>query len=151
MVDDPPIEELNYQLGRDVIQIEDLRISRGMTRRPRSSCPHHQLVYDPQERRIWCKDCEQEIHPYDAFLNIAERSAAHSASLNRRGREIKEAEQFTLRMRASKVMDQAWRKMSTVPCCPHCKNGILPEDVVHGLPSMSKILAQRINNPQGKK
>lgn len=41
-----PIEPQDYLYGTKVVQIEDLRVARGMTRRPVSSCRHRKLVYD---------------------------------------------------------------------------------------------------------
>lgn len=68
---DEPIEDQNYLSGLTVIDIGDIRVSRGMTRRPVSSCGHRRMAYDPKERRIWCKDCEKDVDPFDAFKNFS--------------------------------------------------------------------------------
>lgn len=47
-----PIEPHEYLYGVKVVQIEDLRVARGLTRRPVSSCRHRKMVYDDKERRI---------------------------------------------------------------------------------------------------
>ena len=137
---DAPVEPQEYLYGVKVVQIEDLRVARGMTRRPASSCRHKNLVYDDKERRIWCSDCEAEVEPFDAFVGIVEVFSAGMSSLQRRRRELDEAEKFQLRSRAAKVMDDAWRSTKMAPLCPHCNTAILPEDVAAGVASTSKAL-----------
>lgn len=146
---DAPIEPQEYLYGLKVVQIEDLRVARGLTRRPASSCRHKKLVYDDKERRIWCSDCESEVEPFDAFVGLCEVFSAGVNDLNRRRRELAEAEKFALRSRAAKVMDEAWRSTSMAPLCPHCHDAILPEDVVGGLAQASKklIVARRNKKP----
>lgn len=142
---DAPIEPHEYLYGVKVVQIEDLRVARGLTRRPLSSCKHKKLVYDDKERRIWCSDCETQVEPFDAFVGLVEVFSAGNNSLKRRSRELAEAESFQLRSRAAKVMDEAWRSTKSAPLCPHCMTAILPEDVVGGLAKTSKslVLASR--------
>lgn len=137
---DAPIEPKDYLSGVKVVQIEDLRVARGLTRRPLSSCRHQHMVYDNRERRVWCSDCESEVEPFDAFMGLVERMDDHIKRLKRREQAVKDAEAHVLRSRASKVMDEAWRKTSMAPLCPHCMAAILPEDVVTGLASTSKSL-----------
>lgn len=149
---DAPIEPHEYLYGVKVVQIEDLRVARGLTRRPLSSCRHKKLTYDDKERRIWCGDCEAEVEAFDAFVGLVEVFSAGIESINRRRRELAEAEKFQLRSRAAKVMDEAWRSTKMAPLCPHCMNAILPEDVVGGLASTSKslVIAARKRSTQGR-
>lgn len=137
---DAPIEPQEYLYGVKVVQIEDLRIARGMTRRPASTCRHKKLVYDDKERRVWCSDCEAEVEAFDAFVGIVEVFSAGMSSLKRRRSELDEAEKFQIRSRAAKVMDEAWRSTKMAPLCPHCMTAILPEDVAGGVASTSKAL-----------
>ncbi|MFK4136745.1 hypothetical protein ACI2KR_31430 [Pseudomonas luteola] len=137
----PPIEPLDFTYGVKVVQIEDLRVARGRTKRPASSCRHRSMVYDAIERRIWCDDCEIEVEAFDAFLALLEVFGAGQKSIEQRKQELAEAEKFQLRMRASKVMDEAWRSQTLTPLCPHCSTAILPDDVVGGLAMTSKQLA----------
>lgn len=137
---DAPIEPQEYIYGPKVIQIEDLRVARGLTRRPLSSCRHKQLVYDDKERRVWCSDCESEIEPFDAFQMLCDVYGAGLRSLANRRRELAEAEAFQVRSRAAKVMDEAWRSTKMAPLCPHCMTAILPEDVAGGIAKTDKRL-----------
>lgn len=140
---DAPIDPQDYQYGPTVIQIGDLRVARGLTRRPRSSCSHRQLVYDNSERRVWCKDCESEVDPFDAFLNVVSVWSSASHNHKRRERELAEAEAFTIISRAAKVIDTVWRSKRSVPLCPHCRAAILPGDVVGGVSTASRELVEQ--------
>lgn len=137
---DAPIEPKEYLYGVKVVQIGDLRVARGLTRRPLSSCRHQNMVYDSGERRVWCSDCETEVEPFDALIGLVEQMDGHIEKLKRREREVRESESFALRSRAAKVMDDAWRRTSMAPLCPHCRGAILPEDVVSGVAETSKSL-----------
>ncbi len=130
---DPPIKEQQFLAGVTVVDIGDYRVARGLSRRAFSSCPHKKLVYDAQERRIWCKDCEKDVEAFDAFQGIVENFSAQVKVLQRREQKVKEAEDHSLISVAAKVMDTAWRKLKRIPCCPHCRTGLMPEDFKHGI------------------
>lgn len=125
-----PIEPAPFVSGVTVVDIGDLRVARGLTRRPVAVCKHLRMTYDPRERRVWCQDCETDVDSFDAFMEIVERYASATKHLERRANEVREAEAFAIRSRAAKVMDEAWRRRSVVPTCPHCRAGLLPEDIL---------------------
>lgn len=143
---DAPIDPQPYSFGVGVVQIEDLRVARGLTRRPVSSCRHKRLVYDEKERRVWCSDCETEVEAFDAFVGLVEVFDGGLKKLNRDRAALAEAEKFQLRSRAAKVMDEAWRSRTMAPLCPHCMEAILPEDVARGVASTSKQLVEAKRN-----
>lgn len=140
---DAPIDPKDYLYGVKVVQIDDLRVARGLTRRPKTSCRHKRLVYDPGERRVWCEDCESEVEPFDAFVGVVEVWASASSQIERRKSAVAEAEAFTLISRAAKVMDEIWRSRKMAPLCPHCGDAILPGDVANGVASASRDLYER--------
>lgn len=133
---DPPIEPLPYRAGVTVIDIGDVRVARGMSRRPYSACKHQRLHYDPSERRVWCADCERDLEGFDAFMVLAENSHDFIERNNRREKELAEAEAHQARSRAVKALDHIWRSRTMAPCCPHCHKGLLPEDMLRGLGSV---------------
>lgn len=148
---DEPIIEREYLAGLKVVDIGDLRVSRGQTRRPYSACQHTALVYDPGERRIWCKDCEKDVDPFDAFKGLAERYSTAVDGLKRRQEHLDEVEQFKMRSIAAREMDKAWRSKGMVPCCPHCNNGLFPEDFKSGPHLISRdYAAARLARSKGK-
>lgn len=129
---DPPIEALDYSSGVKVVDIGDVRVARGKSHRPHSACKHRRLIYDTAERRIWCADCERDVEAFDAFEIVAVRVHEALAAHNRREKAIQEAEAFTLRSRAAKALDEAWRSRNMVPACPTCGHGLLPEMFARG-------------------
>lgn len=125
----PPIEPQPYLGGVTVVDIGDLRVARGISRRPVRVCRHHPMRYDGEERRIWCADCENDVEPFDAFLVLVEYFSAAQAKASRMMDEAKAAQAHALISIASKEMDRHWRTRNMVPACPHCSAGIWPEDV----------------------
>ncbi len=125
----PPIIPHDYLAGVKVVDIGDLRVARGMSRRPVSACKHHPLVYDQKERRIWCKDCETDVEPFDAFLIIVENFSRAADKIERGMAELETAKQHNIIRVAAKKMDELFRRQKMVPACPHCGEGIFPEDV----------------------
>lgn len=127
MSDDPIIEQ-EWVYGPKVVDIGDIRVARGLTRRPPSSCRHRALNYDTRERRIWCKDCERTIDPFDAFTGIVGQFASAAADAARRLKNAEEAETRATRSIAARNLDKAWQKREMVPVCPHCQHGLFAED-----------------------
>ena len=130
IIDEPPkTPPIEYLRGVKVVDIGDLRVARGMSRRPYSSCRHSPLVYDQKERRIWCEDCEQDVEAFDAFLSIVENFNSAEENIKRRLKEVEAAEKHNILRIAAKQLDEMFRRKNTVPACPHCGEGIFPEDV----------------------
>jgi len=129
----PPIVPQDYMGGVKVVDIGEARVRRGKTDRPLDTCRHLRTVFDDDERRIWCKDCESDVDPYDAFKLLVENFDRANQALSKRQREVEESEQATIRSRATKLLDKIWRSRKSVPCCPHCKEGLLAEDFITGV------------------
>jgi len=129
---DPPIEPQEFAGGVKVVDIGDIRVARGLSRRPASSCQHKRIHYDRAERRIWCADCEQNIEAFDAFEIIVAKFDAAAQNIKRRQSELDEAEKFQIRTLAARQLDLAWRHRSMVPMCPSCGMGLFPEDFKNG-------------------
>jgi hypothetical protein len=100
------------------------------------------LVYDTKERRIWCQDCETEVETFDAFEQLVSRYSGALKELIAREQRVVEAENFALRSIAAKEMDRAWRARDSVPSCPHCGNGLFPEDFKHGVGTVGREYAE---------
>lgn len=130
---DPPIEPLAYLSGVKIVDIGDIRVARGKSRRPQSSCRHSQLNYDTAERRIWCRECETNIEPFDAFEMLVKQFHSAAESIERRDQEVKDAEAHALVSLAAKEIDKAWRRKKMVPACPHCREPLFPEDFKDGI------------------
>lgn len=129
---DPPIETANFIAGVNVVDIGDLRVARGLSRRPFSSCQHRQMSYDKDERRIWCRDCETNVEAFDAFLLIVEHFDSARKDIERRSADVKAAEEHALISLAAREVDKVWRGRRMVPLCPVCSSGLFPEDFKNG-------------------
>ena len=140
---DEPIEEQAYLAGLTVVDIGDLRVSRGLTRRPASSCQHRRMSYDPRERRIWCRDCEKDVDAFDAFIKFTEQYDRAYKDIQKRREELHQAERFQCRSIAAQKIDKAWRSKNSVPACPHCSHGLFPEDFKNGMSMMGKDYAMK--------
>jgi hypothetical protein len=145
MVDskDAPIQEQQFLSGVTVVDIGDVRVARGLSRRHFSACPHRKLIYDGQERRIWCKDCENDVEPFDAFKSLVEHHHAALKKIEAREARLVEAERFQIRALATKAIDAVWRRRKVVPICPHCKSGLFPEDFSKSIATMGREFAAR--------
>ncbi|MDH2051202.1 hypothetical protein [Achromobacter marplatensis] len=129
-----PIVPMEYVYGMKVVDIGDLRVARGMSRRVHSTCRHLRLAFDTSERRVYCQDCEKDVEPFDAFLQLVERHH----HLEAKAEKIRQDAAHTVISRAAKRMDEAWRSKTMAPLCPHCTKAIMPEDVVNGVGMTSK-------------
>jgi len=127
---DPPIDEQQFLSGVKVVDIGDVRVSRGLSRRHVSSCKHRRVTYDQRERRVWCRDCETNVDTFDAFLMLVEHFDEANKKAQRLLDEAHEASKFKLISRAAKSIDRSWRSRNMVPSCPHCHAGIWPEDAL---------------------
>lgn len=144
MVDDHPIDPVDYTYGVKVVDIGDIRVARGLSRSRAEVCKHSNMAYDSKERRVYCRDCEKGIHPFDAFLRLVENYHAAHLSLSAKKNQVDEALKFSLISRAAKNIDVEWRARNTAPACPHCHEALLPEDFADGVKTtVSKELARR--------
>lgn len=148
---DPPIENPGFVGGVNVVDIGDLRVARGFSRRPYSACRHLRQTYDSQERRIWCQDCERTIETFDAYTVLVEHIDTAIRSLDRRTAEVAEAEKFSLRALATKALDKVWRGRM-IPACPQCGGGLFPEDFKHGVQTtLGRDYAEALRKSRTKK
>lgn len=130
---DAPIEPMAFLGGVKVVDIGDLRVARGLSRRPYSACRHHKLNYDSAERRVWCADCERNVDGFDAFKILVESFDYALKRLDERETKLTEATTFSLRSLAARELDKAWQRRGSVPACPHCHHGLFPEDFKNGV------------------
>lgn len=146
---DPPIEPQDFVGGVKVVDFGDLRVARGLSRRPFSLCKHRPLVYDPKERRIWCRDCESNVEGFDAFVLLVEQFHRAAQEIQRQREEVEKARAHNIIRIAARQMDEHFRSRTMVPACPHCHTGIFPEDVGR-MASVSREWEQARRNQKAK-
>lgn len=94
------------------------------------SCYHKNIDYDISAKVIRCKDCEREVNHWDAFLALVMSIGRYKSSMEFREEELKELKKrnkYNL-LKATQMVDKAWRSRSMIPTCPHCHEAILPAD-----------------------
>ena len=125
---DEPIDEKDFNYGVKVVDIGDIRVSRGQSRRPKAICKHKKITYDLDERRVWCRDCENDVDSFDAFELLVSQQDIAIKQLKRLKDQALAAEAHNLRRIAAKNLEIEWNKRNSLPCCPHCKSGLMAED-----------------------
>lgn len=113
---------------KKIFQIDDYRYSKTNSKWERGKCPHKQLVLDDHGQTVECGDCGKELGAYWALSKMVHKWADWQRQLQARADEVKEMEGAVVVLKAAKSVETAWRRRKTVPCCPHCKAAILPED-----------------------
>ena len=73
------------------------------------------MVYDQNERRVWCKDCEKDVDAFDAFVGLVEHYSGALKRLERDRKQVEEAKAFNVRSRAAKAINEAWRSRTMLP------------------------------------
>lgn len=128
---DPSVSDrADVSQSASVISLADVRVSRGWSR-PSKVCEHKSLVFSSNDRRIECKDCDQPIESFDAFMTLVRHFDSMEAAARGAQRKAEEGLAAVVVRRAAKALDKAWGRQ-TAPCCPHCKTGLLPEDFANG-------------------
>lgn len=128
-----PFDNGSRAFGRPVIDFETIRIQAGRVpfKMRDRVCNHSSLVYNDEERRVWCEDCKSTVDPYDVFMIVVRDWHKITASINGKLARATEAVEATLVRRAAKSLDRAWGK-GMAPACPHCNGALLPEDYADG-------------------
>lgn len=131
---DPPLEVLpdgGCYVGT-VVDLDKVRIRLGRTPYKVKVCEHRSLIYSPNERRVWCEDCERTIDGFDAFLIFTRHFERMESAAHHKRDQVNEALKSAARLRATKELDRVWSGRRMAPCCPHCKHGLVPEDFANG-------------------
>jgi hypothetical protein len=115
-----------------VIDFGAVQVARGYTR-TKNPCAHKRLTYDVKDRRIWCSDCESTVEGFDAFMTLVRHAEEWEQRAQVKMDKAREAEAATIVSRAAKEVDRIWRGRLHVPACPHCKQGLFPENFANGV------------------
>lgn len=112
-----------------VVNIDDLRITRQRDNKwKREACKHLHLTFDDNGEIIECDDCGKQIGGYWAVLMLAERYAEAWNKLQAGSEALARAKSEGVHLLAARKVERAWRSRSMVPCCPHCGQGIGPNE-----------------------
>ena len=132
-MDDMPLvpDSDGKPFSAEVIDLAGIRVEWGRPASFTKRCDHRSLVFNRDERRVWCKDCERTLDGFDAFMVLNAGFTKIVQAANHKLAKAEEALTSTLVRRAAKEIDRTWRS-KLAPMCPHCRQGLLPEDFERG-------------------
>jgi hypothetical protein len=114
----------------EIINIGDMLIQRKLGTRSsqEAECDHKQVELDDKGDIVRCMKCTIQLSAFWVLEMLASEYARASAKLEREKDALVAAKAQGLHLLAARKVEAVWRSRSAVPCCPHCGNGILPED-----------------------
>lgn len=111
---------------QEPVDIGNLNVSRTYATADR--CEHRTIELITEGGIVRCKSCGATPSAFWALQEAHLQWKAAYARLEARQAEIEQSFAQRLTFIAAKRVEQAWRRRGTVPGCPHCKRGILPDD-----------------------
>lgn len=129
-------------MDEKVISLDSFRIDKRRNN-PRSDCSHKHLVMHTDEERVTCEDCGIQLGAFAALKILSEAWGKLQRDIERRIQIAQHLETKTLTLRAAKQVEDAWRSRGMVPACPHCGEGILPEDDLGAMRLNKAMVLQR--------
>lgn len=99
-------------------------------RRRTKSCRHNNMVYNTTNETVECGDCKEWISPFQALLVTIDYWQDKERELKWREDAIVQLEEKKLHLLAARAMEKKWRSRSTIPCCPHCHEGLFPKEML---------------------
>ncbi len=119
-----------------VVELDGYRLRRGFSRKSvLDRCEHRRLIYSQSERRVTCEDCNRDLEPFTAFMSLVHAYEKMHAAARRQMDAAKKAMEASVISRAAQAVDRVWRGRTMLPCCPHCRRGLAPEDFAGGVKS----------------
>ena len=111
----------------NVIEIGDFSLEH--KRRESHECDHQNIVVYSNDEIVKCRDCDLQLTPFFALKQLIGRWQDICVHLRRRETTIKQHEDSQVALRAAKKVEKVWRKHNRMAVlCPHCREGILPDD-----------------------
>ena len=135
MSDDPIVPPpADSRLVADIIDLAGFRIQWGRSgTKHQDRCDHNGLLYSMEERRVWCSKCNRTVENFEAFMVFVRHFGEIESAARAKMAKADEAMKTSVRRRATKELDRLWAGEGRAVTCPHCKNGLLPEDFANGV------------------
>jgi hypothetical protein len=103
-------------------------------------CKHMRVTIDRDAGVIVCDDCEKPVSAFHLVVAWCEGWGEIAAAVTRQKERAVAISRmlrgYKVRLRALKDLEKYWWRGSQLPCCPHCRRGLLPEDFADGAGSM---------------
>jgi hypothetical protein len=117
-------------MGDNIIQIGEFALKRKRERyiRSQEECRHLHVELDDNGDIVTCLDCNKQVSAYWALRNLTLEWEKAAKKVQLQQEKVREEANAKIHLIAARVVEQAWRRRSLVPTCPHCHAGILPTD-----------------------
>lgn len=112
----------------NVIKIGDFSILEKKRGWNSKECNHRTIAFDDNGQIVTCCDCGQQISAYWALKEFSSFWEKLTEQLKHKENKLKEEKAANLHRIAARKVDKEWQRKDMVPCCPHCGEGISPED-----------------------
>jgi hypothetical protein len=112
----------------NVVEIEEFRFTRASRYHAAAECAHRKTRLDPHGQIIVCQDCHQQVSAWWVVNAMLDAYTIAQGRLQAREKALEEAQAKSLVLLAAQRIERAWRRRDMLPTCPHCGEGIAPED-----------------------
>jgi len=126
----------------NVIEIGALILERNNKQHDFGQCQHIKLTIDDHGQTVTCRDCQEQVTPFWALTSILKQWDSARKQLINREAVIAKTESTLLATKAAQKVEEAWRRRSMVPTCPHCYEAIYATDNFGG-GAIAKEIADR--------
>ena len=91
---------------------------------------HQRFVVDTMHGTVHCAECEEVVSAFHALTAIATNESLFRRQMHSIMQEYRELAGWRPWLKITKALERLWRG-EMAPCCPHCSEALLPEDMVH--------------------
>jgi hypothetical protein len=87
---------------------------------------------DTEHGTVHCANCDQVVSAFHALRVVAfseSRFAQRMKSMREEYKQMRRRLRSTAWLKAARELEAMWRGKKMLPCCPHCRRGLYPEDL----------------------
>lgn len=114
-------------------------------------CDHKHIELDARGDVVKCVKCGVQLSAFWALEMLANEYNTALSKLHRDRDALAKAKQADLHLLAARKVEKVWRSRTMVPACPHCHQGIFPEDGLGGSQVSREVEIRRRTVASGKK
>ena len=129
----------------NVVQLGEYRFThKARSYFDRTQCQHKRTELDDNGNIVMCLDCGKQVDAYFVLRLLTEDWGRVQEQIWATQSRVNEEKAKHIHLIAARKVEQAWRDRRHVPTCPHCGEGISPNDGFgHGLISKQIDAARR--------
>lgn len=114
----------------DVIHIGEWQLQRTQQRDDPGleACDHKHIELDRRGAVVRCNKCGVQLSAFWALEMLSDEYNRALTGLAREKEALAKAKASETHLLAARKVERVWRSRRSLPACPHCGRGILPED-----------------------